>query len=130
LARAVGVGKLAALVVGCGDQQGLPPPSSEEEALAALTAGLEAWKNGEEADVLTRRDPPIHFKDFAWRGGEQLENYEIGSTMERYGQALIASVKLTLKKPGAPAVQKNMRYQIDTSPTAIVIVPGDAPSGQ
>jgi len=81
---------------------------------------LEAWHNGQQPDVLKRQDPPIYFTDFAWEKGARLEKYDIGGEMERSGQSVIASVVLTLGNRGAP---KSVRYRIDTSPAAIVIVP-------
>jgi hypothetical protein len=47
------------------------------EARAAVTAALDAWKDGESPEKLRQRRPPVDFKDLNWVRGSQLRKYEI-----------------------------------------------------
>ena len=47
------------LAAGCGNK--LPPPMDQDVAREALTAALDTWKEGQPAETLRARTPPVDF---------------------------------------------------------------------
>jgi hypothetical protein len=123
--RVAAAAALLLIVAGCGGGSGLPPESDAALARTALAAGLDAWKNGQKPADLTSHSPPIYFTDLAWQGGQRLEKYEIESATNRSGQSVVLTAVLTLRPGQGAAAPKKVSYLIDTSPTAVVIVPGE-----
>ena len=55
------VALLLFLATGCG--KGLPPQMDPDVARTALTAALDAWKEGRTPESLRDRTPPVDFRD-------------------------------------------------------------------
>lgn len=113
---------LALLVVagtlsgGCGPK--LPPVADPERAKQALQTALEAWKNGDTIESLTKQTPAIYFNEEVWQRGQSLLQYERQENRAS-GRGWQFDVKMTFRNaPNSPRV---FHYLVDTDP-AIVIV--------
>jgi hypothetical protein len=111
----------AAVAAGCTGT--LPPQASPDEARAALVTALDAWKNGESAEALAGRQPPLYFNEPNCRAGVRLLGYTLSEGHESYGQSVRIAVVLSLKQADGSVRERKASYLIDTSP-AVVIVPG------
>jgi hypothetical protein len=109
------------MAAGCGGT--LPPRASPDEARAALVTALDAWKNGETAEALAGRQPPVYFNEPNCRPGVHLLRYTLSDGHEFYGQSVRITVVLSLKQSDGNTRERKASYLIDTSP-AVVIVPG------
>lgn len=74
---------LLGLVVGCGQSQ-VDPPAAIDAAAAktALTAALDAWKDGSAADSLREKSPALLVADDDWTAGRKLTGYKISEQSE------------------------------------------------
>ncbi|MFO0867773.1 MAG: hypothetical protein U0935_02395 [Pirellulales bacterium] len=106
----------AALCGGCAPK--LPPVADPERAKQALQTALEAWKNGETIESLTKRTPAIYFNEEVWQGGQTLLKYELQEDRAS-GRGWLFDVKMTF--PSNPNSPRVFHYLVDTEP-AIVIV--------
>ena len=121
--RGGGLAALALLVVGCSTGPPLPPQANPDEARAALTTALEAWKKGGNArEALAAGNPPIYFNDPRCGPDVRLVAYRLDEAHTGYGQSVQITVVLSFEKDGR-VVEKKATYMVDTAP-AIVIVPG------
>ncbi|MFO0818335.1 MAG: hypothetical protein U1A77_10365 [Pirellulales bacterium] len=101
---------------GCGPK--LPPVADPELAKQALQTALEAWKNGQTIESLTKQTPAIYFNEEVWQGGQTLLKYELQENRAS-GRGWQFDVQMTLgNAPDSPRV---FHYLVDTDP-AIVIV--------
>jgi len=100
-----------------------PPaaPADPEKARTALRAALEAWAEGEKMDSLLGRSPAIHVADEDWQKGWTLKKFDIAAQDEQLGQQRRIGVKLSLNSPQGKAVDKQVRYEIDTSPKLVIV---------
>jgi hypothetical protein len=111
---------LVLAAIGCGGPQ---PPSviKPDVARAALVHALDAWRNGEAADVLKRRSPPIHVAEDSWRMGEKLVDYKLQGDGETVGHQWSCKVVLSLlDKPGKPR-RLTTSYLVTTGRTLSVV---------
>src|SRR5262245_47268731 len=112
------------LLPGCGAKP-LPPAADQDQAGAAVRAGLDAWKNGDKAESLQARSPAIYFKDLRWQAGDRLISYAMSDSWDRFGQSVRCSVTLELRDASGNTSRRKATYNIDTDPSNIVIVPAD-----
>lgn len=111
---------------GCGGQKS-PPSADFDQARAALTAALDAWKADQPSDSLQSLSPPLFVNDTDWQAGNRLQAYEILGGMDYHGVQARCAVKLTLIDKAGASSDKKVNYLIDTAP-ALVIVRGDPPA--
>jgi hypothetical protein len=119
---APGLGLLLAVLAGCSSGS-LPPKASPDQARAALTRALDAWRKGESIDDLTRGDPAVYFNEPRCKSDVKLLAYQVDDAHEYYGQTVRIAVALTFQFPDGTTKERKASYLIDTSP-AVVIVPG------
>ncbi|MFO0937178.1 MAG: hypothetical protein U0798_11765 [Gemmataceae bacterium] len=81
---------------------------SEETATNALTASLDAWKNGDASSVVTGRQPAVETADGLRTKGRTLTKYEVLGFVPANAPRCLA-VKLTL---GNPAQELRERYVV------------------
>jgi len=72
----------------------------------ALTAGLNAWKEGKAAtDLVSAQGPPVvHFADYQWSGGKRLSNFRVldeAPKLEGSTQMFHVELELAGEKPQA-----------------------------
>jgi hypothetical protein len=112
----------AALVLsGCSKSR---PRANPDVARETLRVALDAWKEGQPADVLKDRDPPIHVADFEWRGGFTLLDYEVAAKDQLFGSDLRCQVQLSLRNPKGKTLKKKATYSVGTN-NALTIVRED-----
>jgi hypothetical protein len=99
---------LASLLTGCSGSQTRYTPTSNE-ARASLEAALTAWRDGKPFDEVAAK-PPVHVVDSAWRGGQQLESFQIGDEEDGGDGSKQFVVKLTMKKAKAG---QDVRYFVN-----------------
>lgn len=97
------IGTLAAC--GCGKTESDYKPTSNV-ARDALTAGLNAWKEGKAAaDLASAQGPPVvHFADYQWSAGKRLTSFRLldeTPTLEGSTQVLRVELELAGEKPQA-----------------------------
>ena len=78
--RCISFALIAALLVGCGNNQtsDFKPPAAA--AREALTQGLTAWQAGAAAGAIpapASGQPMVQFVDFQWTAGKRLKNFTI-----------------------------------------------------
>jgi hypothetical protein len=122
LLRACGVAAFAALsLAGCGGENHTPPAATTpDSAKAELTATLDAWKAGEEAQALSQRDQPIYVGDEDWQAGAKLAGYTIGGEAETIGLNVEFPVALEVEQ-GGRRQRKNVRYRVATEPVVSIM---------
>jgi hypothetical protein len=108
---------LCFLAAGCGRK--LDPPVEPGQAGEVLRAALDAWKNGEPYGALDQRDPPIYFNEREWEAGKQLVNYQPGP-VTLVGRQGNCKVKLTLRDKEGRTTEREIGYQIDTTPRVVI----------
>jgi hypothetical protein len=83
------------LAAGChkADVKDYVPP--EEAARKALSAALDAWKEGKTPDQVGAANPKIEVQDKQWSGGKKLSAYEIVGPTTGPDQNARFQVKLT-----------------------------------
>ena len=108
---------LLILVAGCG--KSLHDPVDPDKASAVLQTALEAWKQGEAFGHLQQRTPPIYFNEPEWRAGKKLVDFKAGQVelMGRQGRCL---VKLSLLDREGKKTEREISYQIDTTPRVVI----------
>lgn len=93
------LGMLAgALGAGCGKQGFDRYVPSTETAREALTAALEAWKDGQAPGVIDTLSTPVQVVDDQRRSGQQLRQYEILGAVPGEGPRCFV-VRLQLDQP-------------------------------
>jgi hypothetical protein len=108
------------LMAGCGiGQTGRPADPAAAER--ALRAALDAWKQGEDPDTLSRRTPPILVSDVEWKGGLRLLRYTADEAGRLVGFDMNYPVVLELKSPRGKAVTKRALYAVTTQPEVLVV---------
>lgn len=109
-------------LAGCGGGS-LPPQANPDDARAALTTALEAWKKGETSESLASREKPIYFNEIRDRPEVRLVEFTINPDHGFYGQSVRLIVNVTFEYTDGTTEEQKMKFLIDTAP-AIVIVPG------
>lgn len=109
---------LPALAAGCGGG-GLPPQTDIKSARAALTAALDAWKEGHPAEKQRELSPPVDLIDLHWGRGVRLVRYEV-ETEEPFGLSARFTVKLFLADGAAEARPRTAVYLADTGPVMVI----------
>ncbi len=107
-----------AIHAGCG--KGFDDPVSPDKAGAALETALAAWKQGEAFGELQQRSPPIYFNEPEWKAGKKLLAFKAGK-VELMGRQARCSVKLSLRDPAGNASEREISYQIDTTPRVVIV---------
>jgi hypothetical protein len=104
-------------VLGCGKT--LDAPVDPDQASAVLRTVLEAWKQGDGYGELQKRNPPMYFNEPEWKAGKKLMAFKTGKVelMGRQGRCL---VKLTLKDQAGTTAERQISYQIDTTPMVVI----------
>lgn len=115
---AVVLGALA--IVGCGNS--LPERPDPAQAKQALQTALDAWKNGESIEDLTKRTLPIYFNDPKATDGVQLKTYEFEGSPVFSGQSVRIVVKAILQRDQREGKERSLAYLVDIA-SAVVIVP-------
>jgi hypothetical protein len=105
------------LVAGCGGagRQG----GDEEEARAALTKALDAWKSGCRAADMRQESPEVVVGDADWKQGRKLLAYEIGGGMFD-GKNLRVTVTLTVAHPPRGNRKVVVNYIVGTRPVVTI----------
>jgi hypothetical protein len=117
--RALLLGACLPLLFGCGGS--LPAAADAKVGEEALRAALEGWKNGESAQTMQQRRPPIWFNDSGIKAGVKLLRYELISPVEPYGRQLRCTVSLVMQDPkGSNSYEKRIGYQIETNPHIVI----------
>ena len=94
--------------------------TDSDVARDALTAALDAWKEGRPPESLLARTPPVDFSDVHQTGGSRLTRYQVKAE-ERSGLSVRFTVQLTLQKGGASR-ERLVVYNVDAG-KAVVIRP-------
>ena len=108
---------LLLLVVGCG--KSLHDPVDPDQASAVLQTALTAWKQGEDFDELQHRNPPIYFNEPEWKAGKKLLSFTAGK-VAMMGRQARCSVKLSLRDRAGKVTEREISYQIDTTPRVVI----------
>jgi hypothetical protein len=108
---------LACLVAGCG--RATPPTMDLGEARTALSAALDAWKDGRASEPLRDRRPPVDFRDVEWDRGASLARYEIEKG-EPSGLSARFTVKLYLTDKAGANRTRAVCYNVDAGPTIVI----------
>jgi hypothetical protein len=124
--RSIRLAALTFLVLATGCSPDLPPPVDPADAAVQMRAVLEAWKAGEPFDSLGRRSPPIVFTEPLWRDGARLLDYELGE-VDLHGRQGRCRVKLTILDKDGKTTERRIGYQIDTTPTVVIVREGLGP---
>ncbi len=117
------VGFLAGLLLpalstaGCG--RGLPSAMDVGEARVALSAALDAWKDGQSPESLRDRKPPVDFRDVSWDRGNKLRKYEI-EREEPAGVSARMTVKLHLSEKSGANRTRVAVYTVDAGPVIVI----------
>jgi len=109
---------LLILVAGCG--KSLHDPVDPDKASAVLQTALEAWKQGEAFGHLQQRTPPIYFNEPEWKAGKQLVSFAAGK-VEPMGRQARCLVKLSLRDRTGKTTEREISYQIDTTPQVVIV---------
>ena len=107
------------LILGAGCGKSLHDPVEPDKASAALQTALDAWKQGEAFGDLQKRNPPIYFNEPEWKAGKQLVSFTLGKP-ELMGRQARCSVKLSLRDKGGKTTERQISYQIDTTPQVVI----------
>jgi hypothetical protein len=84
-----------------------------------LRSVLDAWKQGRKDD-----DPSggaDYVADPRWKGGYQLESFEIGSDFKAAGLDVSCPVELWMLSPEGEAVREKVHYIVSTFPRRVVV---------
>ena len=108
-----------ALGAGCGNR--LPPETDKDQARQALTAALDAWKEGRPVESLRERTPPVDFRDINWESGSRLTRYEVKEEA-RSGLSVRFVVQLHLQQKDGTSRERAATYTVDAG-QAVVIRP-------
>jgi hypothetical protein len=109
---------LCLFAAGCGRK--LDPPVEPDKAGEVLRAALDAWKNGEPYGALEQRDPPIYFRESEWEAGKKLVSYQPG-VVKLMGRQGVCKVKLALQDREGNTREREIGYQIDTTPRVVIV---------
>ena len=112
----VGVVPVALALAGCG--RAVPPPMEVKEARAALTAALDAWKEGRAPEALRGHTPPVDFRDVHWERGDRLARYEVEKE-ETSGLSARFTVRLFLAG-GAGPNPRRVVYNADAGERIVI----------
>lgn len=117
--RAAAVAALLSLAAGCG--RDLPPETDPAVAREALTAALDAWKEGRAPDTLRQRTPPVDFAEPQWDKGGRLTDYQVKKE-ERSGVSVRFTVRLQVRQKDGTSRERTATYNVDAG-KAVVIRP-------
>jgi hypothetical protein len=111
----------AALVAmsGCG-MGGSATPADPNQAKNALSAALDAWKNGGKPSDLEKLSPPIHVRDVDWTGGSSLVSYKADKDGKLSGYDMNYPVDLEMKTPKGETVKKSAVYTVTTGAELLI----------
>jgi hypothetical protein len=109
------------LAAGCGGTVG---GGTEQEARAALTNALDAWKAGRAATDMQNESPEVVVGDSDWKQGRKLVAYEVGSGMFD-GKNLRVPVTLTLSQPPRGNRRVVINYIVGTRPVVTIFRDSD-----
>jgi hypothetical protein len=114
--------RLAALALVCAVTLGCQRTARDlsldpEQARAACTTFLDAWKDGKQPDEL---QPGITGADFEWASGHKLVSYEVQPEEFNDGTNLHINVQLTLQDKEGKESSSNALYIVGTSPVVTV----------
>ncbi len=112
-----GLALAALFTVGCGAR--LPPKTDLAQARTALTAALDAWKEGRAIETLKDQNPPVDFRDVHWDRGVKLTKYLVEKE-ETSGLSARFSVKLFLAEKAGESRERVIAYNADTGPTIVI----------
>ena len=87
----------------------------------ALTAALDAWKEGRPPESLLARTPPVDFRDVHQTGGSLLTRYQVEAE-ERSGLSVRFTVQLTLQQKDGASREQIVMFNVDAG-KAVVIRP-------
>jgi hypothetical protein len=93
----------------------LAPATTPEASREALTAALDAWKQGKTRDDLARRSPPVYLLDDDFARGRKLADYRVEGDPKPVGTGLTYVVNLSFAD-GPPAARR-LAYRVVTDPT-------------
>jgi hypothetical protein len=104
---------------GCGRDR--PVPADADVARTTLRTSLEAWKNGDPPDSLTKRTPPIYVAEREWKNGARLANYEVDPNDQLFGADLRCNVWLTMQDANGRERKKKATYSVGTNNKLTVV---------
>jgi hypothetical protein len=104
---------------GCG-MGGSATPADPNQAKNALSAALDAWKNGGKPADLEKHSPPIHVRDVDWIGGFSLVSYKADKAGKLSGYDMNYPVDLELKTPKGETVKKSAVYTVTTGAELLI----------
>ncbi len=104
---------------GCSKNAALPPETDPNAAREAMTAALDAWKEGKTPDSLKQKQPPVDFRDTNWEKGSILKDYTIKAD-ERFGVSIKLTVQLQLQDKDGNIRERIAVYNVDTGPTMVI----------
>jgi hypothetical protein len=87
---------LLGFLSGCGASHARYTPTALE-ARSALDKALTAWRDGKKVGDVDAK-PPVHVVDSAWRGGQQIDAFQIGEEEDVGDGTKQFVVKLTVRK--------------------------------
>jgi hypothetical protein len=106
-----------AITAGCG-HNARSLKLDKEAARQSLSAFLDCWKSGGEADSLKTRSPAIIGRDTDWDNGKKLVRYNLGAETDD-GTNMHITTELVLAGGGRQAT-KAVEYIVGTSPVISV----------
>jgi len=112
------------LTFGCGKR--LDDTVDTNKAGEVLQTALDAWKQGAQYGSLHDRQPPIYFAEREWEAGKKLVDYRLG-TVELMGRQARCTVKLVVQDGTGKTTERQIGYQIDTIPQAVITREGMGP---
>ena len=117
--RAVAAAFAALLALTGGCAKSLPPQADPVQSRAALTAALDAWKEGRPPESLRDREPRVDFRDPHWDKGSRLVRYEVKAE-ERSGASARFTVALVLRQPDGATRERLVNYNADAGPAVVI----------
>lgn len=101
---------MTAFATGCWSST--PAPADPDAARAALDRALSAWKDGEAPDTLQDESPSLVVADHHWRGGYQLERFEIDPDDREEGYNRMIRATLWQRGPSGKTLHETVEYAV------------------
>ena len=108
---------LLLFLAGCG--KGLPPSTDPDVARKALTAALDAWKEGRPPETLLARTPPVDFSDVLRDRGSRLTRYQVKAE-ERSGLSVRFTVQLMLQPKDGAGRERDVVFNVDAGKSVVI----------
>jgi hypothetical protein len=102
---------------GCGDAT---PKQDLQLLQTSVQTALDAWKEGQRADVLKSQTPAIEFHDDDWQQSARLIDYQIVKIYPETDGTARCAVSLTLQRRGRQPEQVKATYQMNPEPKLII----------